>query len=135
MKKSKGFSSRNGNMLDNIQKNIGTEKVTASSPGKMKKGGMVSQKKPLPKAFIGAIAAVPAVIGAGMLGNKVKKKAMSDIKEVGPMLGAMTGVPGMGAAAGGAGAAGGMGGLGSMLGGIPGMKKGGIVKKKMGKKK
>lgn len=120
MKKS---GTRNGNMLDNIQKSIGTEKVTASSPGKMKKGGMVSKKKPLPKAFLGAIAAVPALLGANMLGNKVKNKAMSDIKQVGPML---TGIPGMGAAAG---AAGGAGGLGSMLGGIPGMKKGGVVKK------
>jgi hypothetical protein len=104
----KKYSMGNKNMLNNIQKSVG-------------------KKKQLPKAFLGAIAAVPALIGGNMLMKKVQKKVKNDIKEVGPMLGMAAGLPpGAGAAAG---AAGGAGGLGAMLGGIPGMKRGGSIKK------
>jgi hypothetical protein len=104
-------------------------KTVSCSSNKMKKGGMVSKKKPLPKAVLGAMIAAPAaLIGGNMLQKKLQKKIKNDL----PMVSTLMGVPGAGAAAG---AAGGMGGLGSMLGGVPGMKKGGTVKKKTGKKK
>lgn len=118
----KKLGTRNGNMLDNIQKSIGTEKVTASSPGKMKNGGIAPKKKALPKAFLGAIGIGAGLLGGNMLQKKLQKKVKNDL----PMVASLMGAPGAGAAAG---AAGGAGGLGSMLGGLPGMKKGGVVKK------
>ncbi len=101
----------NKNMLNNIQKSVG-------------------KKKQLPKAFIGAIVPAASLIAGNMLMKKVQKKVKNDIKEVGPMLGMAAGLPpGAGAAGAAAGAAGGAGGLGAMLGGIPGMKRGGSIKK------